>query len=162
MFLWFVGVSLVMVWQVFRDPAIDHRMVVVGVLVPDLIDGAAGGATIPHSLIFSVGLLLLVMLSTRGNRLRRRRLLALPIGSFLHLVLDGMWTNTEVFWWPFLGGWFPASQLPSLERPLLVVLVMELAGAAALAWFWQRFRLGNPALRRRFIQSGRLDPELRG
>ena len=30
--------------------------------------------------------------------------LGLPIGTMLHLVFDGAWTDTDLFWWP-LGGW---------------------------------------------------------
>src|SRR5205085_1917279 len=69
----------------------------------DLVDGPVGGARLLHTLLFSASLLVLVMLATRRHRRARRRWLALPIGTFLHLVLDGMWTRTHTFWWPFFG-----------------------------------------------------------
>ena len=104
MILWFAGGSLVLVWSIFRDPAVDYRLVVVGAVLPDAVDGVFGGARVLHSLLFSVVLLAAVMLATRQQRVARRRFLAVPIGTFLHLVLDAMWTRTHAFWWPFLGG----------------------------------------------------------
>lgn len=156
MLLWFAGLALVIVWQVFRDTAIDYRLVVVGALLPDVIDLALGGARVLHTLLASVAILTCVMVVTRGRRGARRRLLALPIGTFLHLVLDAMWTSTEVFWWPAFGLSFGGAELPSLSRPLAVVVLQELAGLAALAWWWRRFRLGEADRRSVFVRSGRL------
>ncbi|HEX2040976.1 MAG TPA: metal-dependent hydrolase [Acidimicrobiales bacterium] len=133
MLLWFAGLSVLLVWQVFHDPRIDYRLVVVGALLPDVVDGVLGGARVLHSLSFSVALLGVVMLVRR--RPLRRRLLAVPIGTFLHLVLDGMWARTDVFWWPFTGWSFGDSALPSFDRSPLLVAAMEVAGLAALWWF---------------------------
>lgn len=130
--------SVVIVWQVFRDPGFDYRLVMVGAVAPDVVDAAWGGARLLHTLLFSVVLLAVVMVATRGRRPVRRRLLALPIGTFLHLVLDGMWTETRLFWWPFLGASFPSVELPGFARPVWVVVAMELAGAAALVWHVRR------------------------
>ena len=118
--LWPAGLALVLVWMIFRDPAIDYRLVVVGALLPDLIDAPFGGARVMHTVVASVVLLVGVMLATRHRRQARRRLLAVPIGTFLHLVLDGMWTRTETFWWPFLGRRLDGG-LPPLDRPLAVL-----------------------------------------
>jgi LexA-binding, inner membrane-associated putative hydrolase len=135
MLLWFAGLSVLMVWQVFHDPRIDYRLVVAGALLPDVVDGALGGARVLHSLSFSAVLLLAVMAATRGRRVVRRRLLAVPIGTFLHLVLDGMWARTEVFWWPFTGWSFGDAPLPSFDRSPVLVVAMEVAGVVALWWF---------------------------
>ena len=155
MLLWFAGLSFLAVWLVFHDPAIDHRLVVVGALLPDVLDAVFGGARLAHSLLGSVVLLTGVMLGTRGRRLLRRRLLALPIGTFLHLVLDAMWTRQDVFWWPAFGWSFRDESLPSLDRGALNV-VLELAGAAVLVWAWRRFRLFEPERRAYFLRTGRL------
>jgi membrane-bound metal-dependent hydrolase YbcI (DUF457 family) len=135
--LWFAGLSVVIVWNVFHDPRFDYRLVVVGALLPDAVDAFFGGARLLHTLIFSVGLLVVVMLATLGRRALRRRLLAIPIGTLLHLVLDGMWTRTHVFWWPFLGTSFGHGRLPILDRPVALLVAEELAGAAALVWAWR-------------------------
>lgn len=161
MALWFLGMSFAIVWAVFRDPALDHRMVMVGAVLPDMVDAAAGGIWISHTLVASVALLVVVMLATRGRRRLRRHLLALPIGTFLHLVLDGMWTREEAFWWPLLEGGLGDQALPSVQRGLVNV-PLEAAGAAVLVWAYRRFRLGEPERRATFVRSGRLGRDLVG
>ena len=161
MLLWFAGGSFLAVWLVFRDPAIDHRLVVAGALLPDVVDVLSGGPWLGHTVLASVVLLLGIMLATRGRRLLRRRLLALPIGTFLHLVLDGAWTDTETFWWPAFGFDLGEGRLPSVERGLSNV-VLELAGLAILVWAWRRFRLDEPDRRRHLLRSGRLGRDLVG
>ena len=158
MILWYAGLALAIVWNVFRDPAVDHRLVVAGALLPDAVDLAAGHPAYAHTLLAPVVVLTVVMGATRGRRTTRRRLLALPIGMFLHLVLDGTWTRGEVLFWPFLGTTFPDGDL---WPPLGLALLEELAGAAALVWFVRRFRLTDPAPRRAFLRSGRLVAWLR-
>lgn len=161
MILWFAGTSFLAVWLIFRDPALDHRLVIAGALLPDLVDVWAGGPWIAHTLLFSVVLLTLVMLGTRGRRVRRRQLLALPIGTFLHLVVDGAWADRDAFWWPAFGTSFGSASLPAVERGL-ANLALEVAGAAILLWAWRRFRLDEPERRQRFLTSGRLSRDLVG
>lgn len=159
MLLWFVGLSVALVWLVFQSPALDVRVVAAGALVPWL-DGLTGGASALHTLLGSVVLLAVVMLATRGRGRRRlrRRLLGVPIGTFLHLVLDGAWADAELFWWPFLGEGGVGDALPELERSGAAVVAMELAGVAALAWTWRAFGLADPGRRAELLRSGRLRP----
>lgn len=152
--MWFVGASVVVVWQVFRSPALDYRTVVLGAVLP-LLDGLAGGPRILHSLLGAVVALAATMVLTRRRRLARRRWLGVPIGMFLHLVLDGVWTNGRVLWWPLLGWSFGASGLPELQRGALG-LVLEALGAAALWWCWTTFGLRDPRRRRDLVRTGRL------
>lgn len=159
MLLWFAGMAFVAVWIVFKDPAIDHRLVIAGALLPDVVDVWTGGRWVAHTVLFSVVLLTVVMLATRGRRRLRRRLLALPIGTFLHLVLDGMWTDRQVFWWPAFGSSFGDRPLPSLDRGWADV-PMELIGLAALVWAWRRFRLAEPERRHHFLRTGHLGRDL--
>jgi membrane-bound metal-dependent hydrolase YbcI (DUF457 family) len=159
MLLWFAGMAFVCVWAVFKDPAIDHRLVIVGALLPDVVDVWSGGRWVAHTVLFSIVLLTAVMLGTRGRRLLRRQLLALPIGTFLHLVLDGMWTDKQVFWWPVYGTSFGDRSLPSIGRGWLD-LPLELVGLVALVWVWRRFRLAEPERRAYFLRSGRLGRDL--
>ncbi|MCU1373646.1 MAG: hypothetical protein JWO68_932 [Actinomycetia bacterium] len=159
MLLWFAGMSFVAVWAVFKDPAFDHRLVIVGALLPDVIDVWTGGRWVAHTVLFSVALLTVVMLGTRGRRLLRRQLIALPIGTLLHLVLDGMWADKQVFWWPVYGTSFGNRPLPSIERGWLDV-PLELLGLVALVWVWRRFRLAEPERRRYFLATGRVGRDL--
>lgn len=158
MLLWFAGTSFLAVWLVFRDPAIDHRLVMAGAVLPDVVDGITGGPWVLHSVVGSVALLVVVMLATIGRRLLRRRLIALPIGTFLHLVFDGAWTDTDTFWWPFSGS-FGEGALPSIERGWLS-LVLEAVGLAVLLWAYRRFGLDDAGRRRQFVRTGRISREL--
>jgi hypothetical protein len=51
MFLWFAGVSLVFVWAVFKSPALDYRLVMLGAVLP-LGEVALGGPRLLHTLVF--------------------------------------------------------------------------------------------------------------
>lgn len=133
MLLWFAGGATALVWAVFRDPWLDYRLVVAGALVPDVADAVWGGAGPFHAVVLPVGALGAAMLVTRGRRVRRRQALAFVIGLFAHILLDGVWTSAEVFWWPFPGGEPGAQPLPWTDRPVLVVALQEVAGLV-LAW----------------------------
>jgi len=129
MFFWYVGGSVLLVLVVFRSRGVDYRLIALGALLPLLVDLPFGRPAIGHTLLFSVGMLVVVMLATIGrSRLLRRRLICLPIGVFCGLVLSGAWRTTSVLMWPTLGWAFPAgSLLPSWW----VVVLEELAGLVA-------------------------------
>jgi membrane-bound metal-dependent hydrolase YbcI (DUF457 family) len=157
--LWFAGGSFVAVWAVFRSPALDYRLVMLGAILP-LADLVYGGARPLHTLLACVVVLLAVMLATRDRRLIRRQWLGLPIGMFLHLVLDGVWTRAHLFWWPLFGSSFGTGHAPELTRGVDVDLLLEVLGALALVWAWRRFQLADPARRRRFLHTGQLSRDL--
>lgn len=158
MLLWFVGPSILLVWSVFRSPAADYRIVAVGAVLP-LVELPFGAPRLFHSLSGAAVLLVAVMVGGRGQRLVQRRLLGLPIGVLMHLVLDGAWTDTHGFWWPFLGTSWSVSELPELGRGGLNVL-FEVAGAAACWWGWRRFRLDEPERRELFVRTGRVGRDI--
>jgi len=147
--------ALVSVWLVFRDPAIDHRVVVLGAVLPDVVDGPFGGAGVMHTLAFSVVALGVVMVATTHRRTARRRWIFLPVGTFLHLVFDGMWARTTTFWWPAFG-WSLGGRLPALDRGAAVLVSEEVVGVLVLAWCWARFGLGDREVRATFWRTGRL------
>ncbi len=97
-----------------------------------------------------------VMLATRSHRLVRRRLLGVPIGLMCHLILDGSFTRTNVFWWPLPGAGFAAGQIPEFSH-LGVSLILELVGVGVAVWAWKLFGLDDPVKRQRFLAEGRLD-----
>lgn len=158
MLLWFVGPSILLVWAVFRSPAADYRVVAAGALLP-LVELPFGEPRLLHSLSGAAVLLAAVMLVGRGQRVRQRQLLGLPIGVLMHLVLDGAWADTHGFWWPFLGTSWSSSELPELGRGAFGV-VLELAGAAACWWGWRRFRLAEPARKHLFLTTGRVGRDI--
>ena len=154
MFLWFIGTAVVSVWYIFRDPRFDYRLLAVGSILPDVIDLPGGDAHWAHSLTVSVGTLALVMLVTAGRKPIRRLLLALPIGMLMHLVWDGAFASTKVFWWPFSGSWGNV-RVPSLQRGWLN-LAFEAAGALLLVWMWRRCDLADPERRKALMHHGLL------
>lgn len=158
MFLWFAAGSIVVVWVVFRSPAVDFRLVVLGALLP-LVELPFGSPRVLHSMVGAAAILGLAMVATPGRRLVQRRLVAIPIGVFLHLLLDGIWTDTRAFWWPFAGLAWSDAELPELARGGFAV-VLEILGAAALWWCWRRFGLDDPARRARFARTGQLDRDV--
>lgn len=154
MFLWYVGLSVLLVATIFRSVGIDYRLVALGALLPLLVDLPFGYRAYGHTLIFAVALLAAVMVGTIGrSRLLRRRLLCLPIGVFCGLVLSGAFTNDELFWWPFLGTSFPHE---ALLPATWVVVLEELAGLFACWVLIGQYDLYLPGPRRELIRTGRL------
>ncbi len=156
MLLWFVSLSILIVVLVFQSAAVDYRMVALGAVLP-VAEVLLGGPYLLHTLLGSVLAMALVMGVARGRRLVQRRWLGVPIGLFLHLVLDGTWTRTELFWWPFAG--FDAlgdGRLPEFDRPLGLILLLEAIGLAVGVWLVRAYGLTDPATRARFLRSGRL------
>lgn len=154
MFIWFAAGSVAIVWAVFQSPAIDYRMVMLGSI---LGVGEVGLRVAPlHTLAAPTVVLVVVGLATIGHRLLRRQLLGIPIGMFLHLVLDGAWIRTDVFWWP-AGGWaLPRGRSLIISRGIFSVL-LELIGIGLAVWLFDRFGLDDPGRRRRFLTTGQLD-----
>jgi hypothetical protein len=153
-FFWFIGTAVLAVGFVFRDQRFDYRLLMVGSVLP-LADGLFGGARALHSITLTIAVLVAVMLATIGRRPLRRTLLGLPIGMFLHLVFDGAWNNTQVFWWPFTGWESGDDALPELDRRVLT-LVLELLGLALCAWIWRTNHLSHRERRRAFLDDGQL------
>lgn len=159
MLIWFAVMSMVLTVVVFRSPAIDYRLVALGSVLP-VIELPFGVGPL-HSLLAPTVVLGVVMLSTTGSRLTRRRWLGLPIGMYLHLVLDFAWARSEAFWWPFLGIGIEWGRPFELERGMFSV-VLELVAILVGAWAYKRFGLEDPELRRRFLTTGQLDRSVMG
>lgn len=158
MFLWFVAVAVLLVFFVFDSAALDYRFVVAGSVLP-LAEAFTGSPWLLHTLTGSAALLVVVMLATAGRsrRLRRRRWLGLPVGTLLFLVAAGVWADTDLFWWPLGGtGGLGQGGPPEFERPLVVLLMFEVSGLAALGWLAWRCELGDRDRRNRLLSSGRL------
>ena len=155
MFFWFIATSIWSVWFVFRDPKFDYRLLAIAALVPDLVDGLRGAVGPMHSVVVSISVLFFIMIATAGRRPIRQRLLAIPIGMLMHLIYDGAFTDTKVFWWPFTGTALSSKSLPSIDRGL-VNLALELFGVIACIIAWRYFLLSNTNNRRAFFKVGSL------
>ncbi len=157
MLIWFAAGSVAIVWVIFRSPAVDYRVVALGSVLA-LVEVPIGVGPF-QTLMLSVVALALTMGLTIGQRLRRRRWLGIPIGMFLHLVLDASWSDQSVFWWP-LGGWtFPDVSAPVVQRGIWSLL-LELVGCMVALWLWGEFGLDDPERRGRLWRTGQLDRTL--
>jgi len=151
--LWYSALSILIVATVFRSSGLDYRLIALGALLPLLVDLPLGHRGFGHSLLFAVVLLTAVMIATAGRpRLIRRRLLCLPIGVFVGLVLSGAFTQDQVFLWPFLGRTDQYALLPVWW----VVLVEELIGLAGWWWIVGQYDLYERPALREFVRTGRL------
>ena len=159
MIIWFAVLSVVLTWAVFQSPALDYRLVALGAVLP--VVEMPFGAGPMHSLLFPTAVLVIVMLATSKRRLVRRRWLGLPIGLYLHIVLDFAWGRTETFWWPFFGLDFSPGSAPELSRGV-ASLVLDIIGVAVGVWAYRRFGLDDAARRSRFLRTGQLDRSVMG
>ncbi len=168
--LWHGAGALFLFRWVFRDPSVDVRFLVAGALVPDLVDLVIGTALVPelgsgqlwmHTLLAPSLVVVVVLIATRRGA-RRRAWMALAVGMFFHLLLDGMWTSTEVFLWPLFGADFPAGSTPywpaAWERALGDPWrwVKEAAGLVYLVGLWVTSGLSDSDARAQLIRTGHL------
>ena len=106
-------------WFASLSRYLDIRWLLVGSLLPDIIDKLVGQYlfrdTFNNGRIFSHTLLFLIIVSALGfyllKKYRRTWMLALAAGTFTHLVLDEIWTSPVTLFWPLLGFSFPSIEL---------------------------------------------------
>lgn len=102
-------------WLRYVTNRIDIRILLIGSLLPDIIDKPLGLYFLKDSLgfgrIYTHTLLLFIVMLSAGLLYRklsgRMWLLWLATGTFFHLVLDEMWLSPEILFWPLLGSSFP-------------------------------------------------------
>lgn len=175
MLFWHAGATLWLFRWIFRDPKVDVRFLLLGAVLPDLVDLLVGTILFPrfstgelwfHTLLAPVAYMVVVLLATRRGR-RRRAYMALGIGWLLHLLLDGLWTQPEILFWPFFGWEMAVGQAPywplAWERALSDPWrwLLEAVGLAYLVWLWFAAGLTDRERRRELFRTGRI-PELVG
>jgi inner membrane protein len=156
-------------WFNYLWRRIDIRVLLVGSLLPDIIDKPIGDVffweTFHNGRIFAHTLLFLVLLAAAGFYLykRHRQLwgLTLAFGTLMHLILDEMWQAPATLFWPLLGFTFAGTE----EAPWLwhvfevfaspIVVIGEAVGLAVLIWFGLTLAGRKKVLA--FIRYGKLD-----
>lgn len=171
MLFWHLGGTVAAVRYVFRDDRMDLRLLLVGAVLPDLIDtpigllaySSVGGVRlVAHSLLFASAVMVAVLVGTRRGR-PRKRWMPLAIGVLMHLLLDAMWSNPETLWWPFLGFDFASADATTVGTYLSTVLgdlrvwILEAVGLGYLLVLGRRGRLTGQEERRTFYATGRID-----
>ena len=155
-------------WMAAFYHRIDFRILLIGALLPDIIDKPLGGIFLRDQLgsgrIYAHTLLFLVIIFIAGIVLYRARgsmwMLVLAFGSLIHHVLDSMWQMPRTWLWPFLG--FEFEKLPSenwLSHWLTEffnradIFIPEIIGFCILIWYGiyllNRHKVGH------FIRYGR-------
>lgn len=170
MILWHAGVAAVIVYVTLGRRHIDYRFIVLGAVLPDLVDAILSpifewpaGRGIAHSLTAAVAVTVAITVFLRGGL--RQRAFGVGVGWLLHLVADGMWDAPKTFLWPVAGTGFAASPRAPYSWGLftdplahLGTWIGELVGLAIVAWFVVAFRLHDPDRRNLFLRDGLLRP----
>jgi len=151
-----------------RIGSIDYRIVLLGSLLPDLIDKPVwllvsnftsgtpfSGRNYAHTLLFN---LVLFIGGSVLIRYRKPWLLILSLSSFMHLVLDQMWNSPVALLWPLLGS-LPkeetAGWLSNMFQELFLypeVYVPEIMGLVIVLLFAYRLVMRKSVIS--FIRSG--------
>lgn len=171
MLFWHLGASLWLFRWVFRDPKVDVRFLLLGAILPDVVDMPVGTVFLAdrfstgelwfHSLIIPTVYMAVVLALTRRGR-RRRAWMALGVGWLFHLLLDAMWVDQEVFLWPFFGWDISPGEAPywplAWERAMSDPWrwVQEVIGLAYLAWLWIAVGLNRRERLATTMSTGRL------
>jgi membrane-bound metal-dependent hydrolase YbcI (DUF457 family) len=171
MLFWHLGITSAVIFFTLGRRRIDYRVVLLGAILPDLIDKPIGriffeeqfqnARLFGHTLLVWLVVLLAILLGLRGEA--ARRWLVLPIAAMLHLVLDGMWDQPTTLFWPLFGTEFPKMPaanywLEVLTRPFQQPLVGlgELVGLILLVYLGLAYQLHKAEPRRVFLKTGRL------
>lgn len=156
-------------WFVSLGTRMDIRLLLIGSLLPDIIDKPVGifffREAISSGRIFCHTLLFLFLVTMAGVYLYRSQgrthLFAVSLGILTHLIFDQMWRNPHTLFWPFLGLIFDRADvsewLIGMYNALLTdpeTYLTELAGAIILVWFAITLVLQRKALH--FLKSGKI------
>jgi hypothetical protein len=147
------------------------RFLLAGAVLPDVVDLMLGTVVLAET--YSIGELWLhtllaptvytigVLLLTRRGR-RRRAYMALGVGWLLHILLDGLWTDPEVLFWPFFGWELPAGEAPFWPLAWQRAWgdpwrwVIEFVGLGYLVWLWFAAGLNQRDRRDALVRTGRI------
>jgi inner membrane protein len=148
---------------------LDIRLLLVGSVLPDIIDKPVGLYFFRESLgsgrIYAHTLLFLVLITIAGILLYRLRhqvwMLTLAVGTLMHLILDQMWSAPNTLFWPLLGFEFDKTDVTGWLSGILdklqtnpEVYIPEIIGFMILLLFGLMliFRKQMPE----FIKNGRI------
>ena len=156
-------------WLTYLGSLIDIRLLLVGSLLPDIIDKPVGQfffrETFSNGRIFCHTLLFLILLTVAGFYFYRHHnkiwLLTFSFGTLAHLICDQMWCAPRTLLWPILGLSFEREDISNWLLNIFqaifadpAVYVPELIGAVILIWFvWTLLHTKNTYV---FIRYGRI------
>lgn len=168
MLFWHLAATTFLFRWIFRDPKVDMRFLLLGAVLPDLIDlgtvtvlGGPTGELWAHSLLAPSAVAIAVVALTRRGR-RRRAWMALVVAWLFHLLIDRMWLDASVFLWPWFGvglevgggSFWPGAWRRALSDPWRWLL--EVGGLTYLTWIFAAHGLRSAAAWRELARTGRL------
>ena len=153
--------------------AIDYRLVIIGSMLPDIIDKPIGhwlfadtfnnfGRIFAHSLLFFFILLSIGLY--RYHRSGKTGVLLLTLCSGFHLLLDSMWHYTQTLFWPLKGWGFPHDENTNLwewlsalnegVKSVPLIYISETIGVLILVFL--TFKLWKNKRLLHFIKTGNI------
>ncbi len=160
-----LGFGLALAWLVFyrKRAELDFRFVLLGSVLPDLIDKPLGASLHLEARLWAHSLLFLAALLAASLVPALRGLRWAGFGDAVHLLVDLIWQEPMVALWPLLGTAFPPGDqsLGGYFQVLLsdpYVQFGEVVGGAILIAIVWRYRLYRWKEMRQFLRDGRLVP----
>ncbi len=156
-------------WLISLGNYVDVRLLLVGSLLPDIVDKPLGMVllrdTLNNGRIFSHSLVFALLLTLAGFYIYWRHgktwILALAFGAFTHLLLDEMWLDPRTLLQPLYGYIPPRGDSTYWISNIVYDLhtdpgtyIPEIVGAAILTWFV--VVLVRRKMVAAFIRSGKL------
>ncbi len=158
-----LGIALGLAWleTVRGRDAVDFRLVLLGSILPDLIDKPLGAVLQLESRLWAHTLLFLAALLLASLAPRMRALAWVGFGVAVHLLVDLMWNQPAVALWPAYGwGFLPGEQSVGgyLDQLLHDPYVQfgEITGTIILAATAWRYRITSWSAFRKFLADGKL------
>jgi inner membrane protein len=132
-------------WLASLSKYMDIRFLVIGSMLPDIIDKPIGHLFFSNGRIFSHTLLFLVLVTIIGVAVYQRTKnlwgLSLAVGVLAHLLLDSMWFAPHTLFWPLMGWGFDKEAIADYFRFLFrlfmserVVAIAEIIGFIITVW----------------------------
>ncbi|MBI2173563.1 MAG: metal-dependent hydrolase [Candidatus Aenigmarchaeota archaeon] len=147
-----------------RVKNIDYRLLLLGSMLPDIIDKPLGlvvlkdilysGRLVAHTLLFASLLTLLAF----GRKSMKLKLLS--VGIWLHLLFDMMFLYPRTLLWPGLGNFMPLDYHADFMAQLVsnpYVYVPEIVGFMFLLYVFFRHGLYRKANLLGFLRTGKLE-----
>jgi membrane-bound metal-dependent hydrolase YbcI (DUF457 family) len=152
-----------------NEVSIDYRVVLIGSILPDIIDKPIGAylfrstfhnsRIFAHTLLFSVVLMLIGLY--RISKRKKNNILLLGICTSIHLILDSMWLYPKILFWPYFGWRFPIRPEGNWVQSDIVRLatdpsyyIAELIGFIIIAYYF--IRLVKERQMKVFLRKGKL------
>ncbi len=164
-----LGIALGLAWLVFsrRRETLDFRLVLLGSILPDLIDKPLGAVLQLEARLWAHTLLFLAAILLASLAPRTRWLAWVGFGVAVHLLVDLMWLEPDVALWPLYGWGFPSDGM-SVGGYLDILLhdpyvqFGEITGGLILAATAWRYRITSWAALRKFLRDGKLERPTQG